>query len=116
MSTKTKTFKNARREALARLAEIRDAAKWLINGLTITSTVYEPTMKTYTEQHTGVTREYQDSNPRPRRYEEYPENKPANWSAVYAEADRLVVLASALREFAAEKYHETVARNAERAQ
>lgn len=116
MSTKPRTFKNARREALARLAEIRDGVKWVINSLTVTGTVYEPVTKTYTEQHTGVVREYQDSNPRPRRYEEYPENNPANWSALYAEADRLVAQASMLREFAAEQYHKTAARNAERAQ
>lgn len=113
---KPRTFKNPRRAALARLAEIRDGVKWIINSLTVTSTVYEPVTKTYTEQHTGAVREYQDSNPRPRRYEEYPENKPANWSALYAEADRLVALASELRQFAAEEYHKTVARNAERAQ
>lgn len=109
--TKPRTFKNARREALARLAEIRDGAKWLINSLTITSTVYEPVTKTYTEQHTGVVREYQDSNPRPRRYEEYPENNPAYWANLYSEADRLTALASALREFAETEYRKTVARN-----
>lgn len=112
--SKPKTFKNARREALARLAEIRDGVKWLINGFTVTSTVYESYTATYTEQHTGIERTYENSKPRPRRYEEYPENNPGNWSALHAEADRLVAQASMLREFAERQYHATVARNAAR--
>lgn len=107
MSAKPKTFKNARREALARLAEIRDGVKWLINGFTVTSTVYEH----YTQADGR-----QNARQVPRQYHEYPENNPANWGALYAEADRLTALASMLREFAAEEYHKTIARNAERAQ
>jgi len=114
MGSKAKTYKNARREVLARLCEIRDSVAWLRNGFTVASTVYESYMATYTEQHTGIERTYENSKPRPRRYEEYPENNPQTWGALYAEADRLTALASSLREFAAVQYRETVARNAAR--
>lgn len=110
--SKPKVFKNARREALARLSEIQKSARYLINRLTTTSTAYDYYRKTITDQY--GTREIELSRQRPRRYEEYPENHPGTWGALYAEADRLAALASALREFANEQYHATVARNAER--
>lgn len=110
--SKPKTFKNSRREAMARLSEIHKAARYLINRLTVTSTAAEYYTKTITDQF--GTREIELSRQRPRRYEEYPENNPGTWGVLYAEADRLTALASALREFASEQYHATVARNAER--
>lgn len=111
---KPRVFKNARREVLARLAEIRDSVAWLRNGFTVASTVYESHTASYTAPDSGETRYYENSKPRPRRYEEYPENNPANWGALYAEADRLTALASSLREFADQQYRETISRNTAR--
>lgn len=110
--SKPKTFKNPRRQALAMLKDLRDSLVWLSNGWNVRSTTFEEVTKTYTDR--GVQRTYRDHETRPRRYDEYPENNPANWSALYAEADRMVAQASALREFAAQQYHATVARNAAR--
>lgn len=100
-----KTFKNGRTEVLARLREIKNALVPLINGFTVTSTVYEH----YTQANGR-----QNARQVPRQYHEYPENKPENWGALYAEADRLTALASSLREFAEQQYRETIARNAAR--
>lgn len=104
-----KTFKNARREALARLAEIRDAVAWLRSALAVTSTCYEHYEQEVDDQFGKRT--ITNARQRPRRYEEYPENKPETWGVLYAEADRLTALASALREFAQEQYTATVQRN-----
>jgi hypothetical protein len=109
---KLKAFKNPRREALARLKEIKQGAQYLINALTVASTVYEYYTQTISDQ--SGTREIQNARPRPRRTEEYPENKPGTWGALYAEADRLTAQASALREFAQQQYNEAVARNGAR--
>lgn len=103
--SKPTTFKNARREVLARLREIKVSVTWLTNGFTVTSTVYEEYL-----EPTGR----RNARQVPRPYDRYPENNPGNWSQLYAEADRMVALASALREFANQQYHATVARNAAR--
>lgn len=115
MGKKPKTFKNPRRQALAMLKDLRDGVSWLSSGWNVRSTAYDMITKTYRDQRSGEVREYQDHATRPRRYEEYPENNKENWAALYAEADRLVALASALREFAETEYHRTVNRDAGRA-
>lgn len=107
----TKTYRNPRRNALAQLKTIKDRLQWCLNGWTVSSTVYEPVEKTYTEQHTGIERTYTDSVTRKRRPEEYPENQADRWATLFNQASQAAREAQALAEFARENFHRCVAEN-----
>lgn len=109
-------FKNPRRETLARLREIKQAATNLISRWDVTSTVYESYTGTYVDERTGQERTFHNSRRVPRQYHEYPENSAAHWRDLYAQAQALMDAAEQLREHAAVEYRRSMERAAELAE
>ena len=91
---KPKTFKNKRREVLARLADMKRRVTAMASVFTVESRVY-----------------LDEGGTRARRPEEYPENKKAYWGWLEVQAEELMREADALRTLAADE-RERLAREA----
>jgi hypothetical protein len=83
------TPKNPRRIVLADLATSKRALAWLAKQWNVPGDVYD------------------DGGYRARRPDEYPENRPQDWSQIYKTLGDLIDILQALRSYAADQYHRT---------